>query len=194
MEGYRTDVGSQMFSADFSLDDVTVAADRKVDRNGKARVLDQAELEQLFGAMESSRDRALFAICFFCGARISEVLALDVPDIGEGLITFKASTTKTGESRQARIVPQLQAMLDDYLVEDKGAVFPGRHGRGKLTRRGADSILRDACQRIGLEGVSTHSFRRSFVTQLVKSGKTPHQIRQLTGHKSMGSLLEYFGG
>jgi hypothetical protein len=33
-----------MFSADFSLDGVTVAADRKVDRNGKARVLDQGEL------------------------------------------------------------------------------------------------------------------------------------------------------
>jgi integrase/recombinase XerD len=182
-----------MFSADFSLTDVTVAADRKVDRNGKARVLNQDELEQLFGAMESSRDRALFGICFFCGARISEVLALDVADIGEGLITFKASNTKTRESRQARIVAQLQALLDDYLIEDKGAVFPGRHGRGKLTRRGADLILREACDRAGLDGVSTHSFRRSFVTQLAKDGRTPSQIKKLTGHKSLGSLLEYFG-
>jgi integrase/recombinase XerD len=182
-----------MFSADFSLDDVSVAADRKVDRNGKARVLDQGELEQLFGAMESSRDRALFGICYFCGARISEVLALDVSDIGKDAITFRASNTKTGESRQARIVPQLQAMLDDYLIETSGAVFPGRHGRGKLTRRGADSILREVCDRIGLEGVSTHSFRRSFVTTLAKDGRTPSQIRKLTGHKSLGSLLEYFG-
>jgi integrase/recombinase XerD len=174
-----------MFSADFSLDDVTVAADRKVDRNGKSRVLDQAELEQLFGAFTSSRDRALFGICYFCGGRISEVLALDVTDMAEGLITFKASTTKTGECRQSRIVPQLQAMLDDYLTEETGPVFAGHHGRGRLTLRGADSILRKACKRIGLQGVSTHSFRRSFVTELVKAGKTPHQIRQLTG--------EYYG-
>jgi integrase/recombinase XerD len=194
MGRYPVGSRSDMFSADFALDDVTVAPDRKVDRNGKARVLDASELERLFGALPSERDRVLFAVAYFCGARISEVLKLRIEDIGAGVITFKASNTKTGESRQARIIAPLATLLEGYVVEESGALFPGRHGRGHMTRQAADQILRDTCERVGIEGVSTHSFRRSFVSQQVKLGRSPHQISQLTGHKSLGSLLEYYGG
>jgi integrase/recombinase XerD len=36
-----------------------------------------------------------------------------------------------------------------------------------LTRLMADKILRDACKRIGVEGASTHSFRRTALTQVL---------------------------
>jgi integrase/recombinase XerD len=183
-----------MFSPEnFALTDVKVAADRKHDRNGKAKVLDPSELSRLFEAFNCDRDRLVFGLAYFTGSRISEVLSLQVEDIGAGSIVFKADRTKTGESRTAQIIAPLQALLDAYLVEESGPLFPGRHGRGQMTRQAADLILREACKDVGLEGVSTHSFRRSFVTALAKEGRTPSQIHQLTGHKSLGSLLEYFG-
>ena len=184
-----------MFSPEnFSLTDVVVAADRKHDRNGKAKILDPDELSKLFESFESDRDRLVFGLCYFTGSRISEVLSLQCEDVGVDSIVFKADRTKTGESRTAQIIQPLRMLLDAYLVEESGALFPGRHGRGQMTRQAADLILREACDRVGLEGVSTHSFRRSFVTTLAKEGRTPSQIRKLTGHKSLGSLLEYFGG
>jgi integrase/recombinase XerD len=184
-----------MFSPEnFALTDVTVAADRKHHRNGKAKILDPSELSKLFEALNSDRDRLVFGLSYFTGSRIGEVLSLQVEDIGAGSIVFKADRTKTGESRTAQIIAPLQALLDGYLVEESGPLFPGRHGRGQMTRQAADLILREACKDVGLEGVSTHSFRRSFVTALVKEGRTPCQIRKLTGHKSLGSLLEYYGG
>lgn len=86
-------------------------------------------------------------------------------------------------------------------LPESGDVFPGRHGRGRLTRQGADLVLREACERVGLVGVSTHSFRRSFgawrsqsfMTQMKEEGKTPVQIGEYTGHRNLASLLHYFG-
>ncbi|MCC5669463.1 hypothetical protein LC653_37930 [Nostoc sp. CHAB 5784] len=37
----------------------------------------------------------------------------------------------------------------------------------------ADKILRDACKRIGVEGVSTHSFRRTARAQMSSAGIPP---------------------
>jgi integrase/recombinase XerD len=208
-------VGSPMFSEDFSLADVAVAPDRKNSRSGKSRILSPEELEKLFGAMKSDRSAAIFAICYFCAGRIGEVLALRCEDIEGDSIVFRASTTKTGESRTAMITPPLRRFLDAYMVETTGPLFPGeriskasrkyskkdeatplkvnKRIEGHLSTQSADKILRGVCDELGFNGVSTHSFRRSFVSQQVKLGRTPAQIAKLTGHKSLGSLLEYFG-
>jgi integrase/recombinase XerD len=179
---------------DFSLQSIAVAPDRKRMRHGKARVLREDELAQLFDALPTDRDRLVFGICYFCAARVTETLCLEVADIGPESISFRGANTKTGESRQAMVDDNLAQLIDAYIeIPESGYLFPGRHGRGRMRRQSADRILRDASQAIGLDGVSTHSFRRSFVTQQRALGRTPHQIRQLTGHKSLGSLLEYFG-
>ncbi|WP_392477141.1 hypothetical protein [Nostoc sp. C110] len=55
------------------------------------------------------------------------------------------------------IPPGLAAILGEYQLKP-GAMFPGMRGvTERLTRFMADKILRDACKRIGVEGVSTHS-------------------------------------
>jgi hypothetical protein len=40
----------------------------------------------------------------------------------------------------------------------------------RLTRYSADKILREATKRVGLEGVSTHSFRRTALNQMSNAG------------------------
>ena len=188
----------------FSLKDLPVAADGKNNRHGKAAILTTVDLERLFQVMVSERDRALFGICYFTASRISEALQLKHDALKDGTITFYSGTTKTGITRQAEIHPSLNVMLEDYqasLTEGtrqrraayENYLFPGRWGRGILARQSADRILREACEGAELSGVSTHSFRRSFVTQMVAEGRTPSQIQQYTGHKSLGSLMHYFG-
>ena len=48
-------------------------------------------------------------------------------------------------------------------------LFHSRHGLGHIHKGSADSILRQACRRLELEGVSTHSFRRTALTQISNS-------------------------
>jgi integrase/recombinase XerD len=59
------------------------------------------------------------------------------------------------------------------------------------TRQAADKALRATCARLGLEGVSTHSFRRSLATAAVRRGVALNVVQQITGHKSLGSLGHY---
>ncbi len=59
------------------------------------------------------------------------------------------------------------------------------------SRQAAAKPLRQTCARLGLEGVSTHGFRRSLATAAVRRGVVPSTIQRVTGYKPMGSLGHY---
>ncbi|MEH2415752.1 tyrosine-type recombinase/integrase [Nostoc sp.] len=138
------------------------------------------------------RDRALFGICLFTGCRVSEALALQTTDIKGSAITFRKSTTKgKHKTRIVDIPPGLAAMLGEYQPK-QGAMFPGMRGvTERLTRFMADKILRDACKRIGVEGVSTHSFRRTALTQMLSAGIPLRTIQEISGYSDLGTLQRY---
>src|SRR4028119_2320375 len=129
----------------------------KVAGNGQGKILTSEQLKLLFvKGFVSSRDRARFGICLFTGCRVSEALALQTSDIKGGTLTFRKSTTKGKlKTRVVDIQPGLAQLLAEYSTSP-GALFPGMRGRSlTLTRFMADKILKAACDRIGLVGVST---------------------------------------
>jgi len=120
-----------------------------------------------------------------------------------GCLTYRAATTtKTKRTRQVPIVPSLREALTAYR-----AAWESEHGHAPApgeaqfpaaastttpqTRQAADKALRQTCTRPGLEGVSTHSFRRSLAQSAVGRGVPLHVVQKLTGHRSPGSLGEY---
>ena len=60
-----------------------------------------------------------------------------------------------------------------------------------LTRFMADKILKDACARVGLVGVSTHSFRRTALTMMSSAGIPLRVIQEISGHNDLGMLQRY---
>jgi integrase/recombinase XerD len=60
-----------------------------------------------------------------------------------------------------------------------------------MSRQAADKALRQTCEALGMQGVSTHSFRRSFATSALRRGVDLPTIQRVTGHKSLGSLGHY---
>ena len=162
--------------------------------NGQAKVLTPEELRLLFSeGFKSPRDRALFAVCLFTGCRISEALALQTTDIKGETLTFRKSTTKGKlKTRAVDIPPGLAQFLEEYQPAKPGALFPGMRGvTERLTRFAADKILKDACKRVGLEGVSTHSFRRTALTQMCNAGIPLRHIQEISGHNDLGTLQRY---
>ncbi len=165
----------------------------KVNGNGQGKILTADELRLLFTVgLLTPRDRALFAICLYTGCRISEALALLTTDIKSGTITFRKSTTKGKlKTRVVDIQPSFAVLLADYQVKP-GALFPGLRGVTKhLTRFRADKILKDACERIGLVGVSTHSFRRTALTMMSSAGVPLRHIQEISGHNDLATLQRY---
>lgn len=165
----------------------------KHDRNGQAAILTQVQIDDLFAEF-SPKWRAVFGTCYYLAPRIGETIQLEARDRrmtpeGERMI-FRAATTKTKKSRDLRLSPKLAALLDAAELPDEGYLFPGRNG-GHLRRRSADKMLREKCDYLGIEGASTHSFRRTAITNLFRQGVPMRTIQAWTGHASLSNLALY---
>jgi integrase/recombinase XerD len=164
----------------------------KVQGHGQAKILSRDEIEQLFRyGLQTDRDRALFGVLLYCGCRVSEALELTTDDIKGDVLTLRKGTTKGKvATRQIDIHPRLAELLRSY-SPTPGHLFPGRHGKGRMTRAAADLILRDACAAVGLEGVSTHSFRRTALTTMSNAGVPLRVIQEISGHQTLSALQRY---
>jgi len=165
----------------------------KCDRNGQAKILADSEIQAIF-SLFCERDRAIFAICLYGACRISEALSIRKSDIANGVITLRKNSTKGKKgSRSLPISPNFEKILNDYLsIASPGEyLFPGRFGSKPLTTAYADLVLRQACQKLGFKGISTHSFRRTALTRMHSQGVPLRTIQRISGHSSLAALAFY---
>ena len=171
----------------------------KRSRFGKAKVLSTDEIHRLFTeGLVSARDLALFGLCLYTACRIGEVCTLLTQDVystrgpREHILFRREHTKGKRDTREVTLHPQARTYLLAYAPDlEKQYLFPGRHGRGHLHKGSADQILRDACDRISLDGVSTHSFRRTALTTMHNAGVPAKHLQRISGHRTLAALAEY---
>ena len=171
----------------------------KIDRHGKAKILTQGEIQLLFNqGFQSHRDRALFGICLFSACRIREACTLKVIDaytpngqVLPKLIIRKGNTKGKLATRTIPITQDLKILLTNYQPKPhQPYLFPGRFGN-YYQPDSADKALRLACKRVGLIGVSSHSFRRTALTQMSDNGIPLRVIMEVSGHRNMAQVAAY---
>lgn len=172
----------------------------KRDRHGKGKILATDEIQLLFSeGLVTHRDRCLFAVALFSAARINEVCTLLTADIYDSrsrvrshLTLRKANTKGKLATRTIPIISDLRSMLIRYQpLSGEVYLFPGRYGYGHITSDSAARILRLACARVGIEGASTHSFRRTALTQMSDTGIPLKVIAEVSGHRNLSQLNAY---
>ena len=171
----------------------------KLDRHGKAPILSVEELQLLFNeGLNTKRDRALFACQLFTGCRIAEACSLRTGDVFDQtgkvrpkIIIRKGNTKGKLATRTIPVIQDLRLILSPYYPQ-AGTVylFPGR-GDSHIKPDSADDILRKACQRVGLEGISTHSFRRTALTMMSDAGTPLRVIMEISGHRNLSQVAAY---
>ncbi|WP_182169502.1 site-specific tyrosine recombinase XerD [Flaviflexus equikiangi] len=146
------------------------------------------------------RDAALLEVLYGTGARISEVLGLDIDDIdreGRAVRLF-------GKGRKERVVPLGSYAIDSvdrYLVQARPALasrgrgtprlFLNQLGRA-LSRQSAWAILQEAGDRAGLaDHISPHTLRHSYATHLLMGGADVRVVQELLGHASVTTTQIY---
>ncbi len=159
------------------------------------------------GVPVSLRDKALLELLYGTGARVSELIGINVLDISttqsEG---NEISTVKLrGKGGKERIVPlgsfATQA-LTDYQVRIRPALMSKQkktdsalflNSRGtRLSRQSAWQIVLDAATAVGLqEKVSPHVFRHSYATHLLDGGADIRVVQELLGHASVTTTQIY---
>jgi len=178
----------------------------KIDRHGQAKILTVAEIELLFNegfTVNPPRDRALFAICLYTACRISEAITLHQRDVLDSkgrvraeIVIRKGNTKGKLATRTIPAIEDLRSKLAAYTPRaDSIYLFPGNeiHSRAAshLHCDSAMWLLRQACARVGLEGVSTHSFRRTALTQMSNAGIPLRVIQEISGHRTLDELYKY---
>ena len=153
------------------------------------------------------RDRALLELLYSSGARVSELIGINIADIAtvdseEGVIT---TIKLRGKGAKERIVPLgsfATKAIDDYVVRIRPslaeknaskdvALFLNTRG-GRLTRQSAWNIVLKAAQATGIsEKVSPHVFRHSYATHLLDGGADIRVVQELLGHASVTTTQIY---
>jgi len=149
-------------------------------------------------ALLRSADRALFGICLFTACRIREACSLYTIDAYEPtgkvrpvLIIRKANTKGKLATRTIPIIDDLRSLLTNYHPKSgQPYLFPGRFN-GHLDPDSADKALRKAMKRVGLIGVSSHSFHRTALTQMSNNGTPLRVIQEVSGHRNLEQLQTY---
>jgi integrase/recombinase XerD len=173
----------------------------KRNRHGRGKVLTQQEIQLLFSSgLQTTLYRCLFAIALFSAARINEVCTLLTEDIFDKkgrvrshLTIRKGSTKGQLGTRTIPIIPDLRTFLITYYPEAGNPyLFPGRYDpTGHINPDSAARVLRKACSFVGIEGVSTHSFRRTALTQMSNAGIPLKVIATYSGHRDLAQLNAY---
>ncbi len=162
----------------------------------RARVLSDRDLECLLAAIAqgryADRNRAAIMLSHLAGMRVGEIAnlkLLDVIDIEGRLrdhIVLRGAPGKHGESRFVPINSRLRQELERYL-----ATFKGRYDRPLLmTQKRTQFSAKTLCTLLsqlyaiaGIDGASSHSGPRWFISRLALSGVPTTVIMMLAGHK-----------
>ncbi|WP_396668518.1 site-specific tyrosine recombinase XerD [Microbacterium sp. R86528] len=169
-----------------------------LDAAGPAPFTDKGE-GGLAVELTAIRDRALLEMLYATGARVSEIIQLDVDDVSHGDVL-----RVRGKGSKERIVPigsYARAAVDAYLtrvrpeLSRRGRATPklflGARG-APLSRQSTWLLIQSAAERAQLTAhVSPHTLRHSFATHLLQGGADVRVVQELLGHASVATTQIY---
>lgn len=146
------------------------------------------------------RNRAILELMYSTGARVSEVVGLDLDEVDDsGLLRV------TGKGSKERLVPvgsYAKLALDAYLVRSRPvlasrgsartsaqSLFLNQRG-SRLSRQSIWEIIQKAALGLDMQ-VSPHSLRHSFATHLLEGGADVRVVQELLGHASVTTTQIY---
>ena len=127
------------------------------------------------------------------GIRVSDIVKLRPCDIVRDGDRYRLEITeqKTGKSRVFTVPLVIQQYIENYClrngIKSKDRIFP-------ITERAIQKQLAIVCDCLGYEGISTHSFRKWYATEIYKNnGYDIALVQRLLQHSSASTTQRYIG-
>ena len=153
------------------------------------------------------RDQAMLELLYSSGARVSELIGINLNDLSTVQTADGEITTLKlrGKGSKERIVPLgsfATKAVNDYLVRIRpdlvaksakinAALFLNSRG-GRISRQSAWQMVLDSARAAGItEHVSPHVFRHSYATHLLDGGADIRVVQELLGHASVTTTQIY---
>lgn len=153
------------------------------------------------------RDQAMLELLYSSGARVSELIGINLNDVSSVETEDGSITTLKlrGKGSKERIVPLgtfASTAISNYLVrvrpelaaknsKSSAALFLNSRG-GRISRQSAWQMVLDAATAAGIsDHVSPHVFRHSYATHLLDGGADIRVVQELLGHASVTTTQIY---
>jgi integrase/recombinase XerD len=167
-------------------------------------VLTTHEIDHLLGtptpdAPLGIRDRALLEFAYATGARVSEIVGVQLQDVmyEEGIVRL------FGKGAKQRLVPVGRRALGAVALyareirpgldrgKTRGKLFLNARGT-PLSRVGAWGVIKQAAKRAGIaKRVSPHTLRHTFATHLLEGGADLRAVQEMLGHADLATTQLY---
>jgi integrase len=167
--------------------------ERPVQSSGRVRWIAPAEADRLIRAC-SPHLRPLVIFLFYTGARVSEAVYLEWPQVDLKRRQVQFVATKNGEARGVPLHSRVILALEAFPYRD-GFVF--RRADGQPYARKADgggqikTGFRGACKRAGIVNFRPHDCRHTWATWHYSANRDLVALMELGGWKSERMVLRY---
>lgn len=177
------------------------------------KAIDEDLVVRMLDAVSTSdatarRDRSLLEVLYATGARVSELVGLNVTDVTDALGAHGTGLVRLyGKGSKERLVPigrsairSLERWLEpagrDAMApkrwqrrSDAEALYLNRRG-GRLSRQGVFAIVRARSSAFGAP-VGPHAFRHSCATHMLAHGADVRVVQEMLGHVSVTTTQIY---
>ncbi len=173
----------------------------------QAKTLNLQELRRVLDYVatrrHAERNRAMLLSMYYAGLRVGECAALRYENIldADGKIRdeirLEAEQTKGREGRVVFVSDKLRKELSHYVksvpyatIKDKLFYTQKKNGEG-FTANTLCQFFHYLFKNCGIEGASSHSPRRTFITNLAEKGVGVRVLQSLAGHKNISTTQAY---
>lgn len=158
-------------------------------------ILDGSEVEEVLGAIDSIKHRAIVMTAYGAGLRISEACSLRTGDIDSKRGVIHVRDGKRGRDRFVMLAARLLACLREYWRTARPTgpeLFPGGTKGGVVSPKSVGQALHKAVAKTKIKKrVTPHLMRHCFATHLLEGGTDIRTIQVLLGHGSIRSTARY---
>lgn len=165
--------------------------------------LTQEEIKELYRQCKTYQEKAILALAYGCGLRVSELVQCNIDDIR---LRESFIIVPKGKGNKGRIVPMGKTVMKDitnYYFKERLQQFSKDpkafiiHSKLKRMQKGTyNEILQKIIERTEIESIrikqiSIHNLRHSIATHLIEQGLPLERVREFLGHSQLETTEIY---
>ena len=160
-------------------------------------ILSQEKTHYFISSMENLKYKAIIALIYSSGLRVSEACELNYDDISRKNMTIRIRRSKNRSERYAILSKNALTILTEYWQKynkPKDWLFPSTQKPGyPIVPETVNSFIKDHKEKLGWESqiITSRTFRHCFGSHLYENGVDIIAIKNALGHKSINSTMIY---
>ncbi len=157
-------------------------------------VLSRQEVERLIEAPRGIKHRAVLAMTYGSGLRVSEVVRVRLADVDRGRMMLRVEQGKGHKDRYTVLSQRALGLLEELWRRDRPAefFFTGQDRHRPICAGTAQAVYYAALRRSGVRRVGgIHVLRHCFATHLMEAGVDIYTIKRWMGHNALVTTGRY---